>query len=176
MINPIIIKFDTLASTNDLLKEHYESFPDFTVIQTGYQTKGRGQFDHVWASNKDENLLFSILLKSNFTCIIDQIKHITLDVLFKFFQSYDIKVRFKEPNDIFVGNDKICGILIETRYEKNDLSYIVIGIGVNINQETFTGFPAISMKTLKEKTFDINLVFDKIIKLFQKQLNQVINQ
>lgn len=173
-MEPTVIKFDSLESTSDLLKQHAESFPDFTVISAGYQTKGRGQFDHVWESNKNENLLFSILFKDHVKVLENQIKKITLDVLFTFFKQHDINVNFKEPNDIFVGPNKICGILIETRYEKHLLDYIIVGIGVNVNQNQFSGFPATSLNILNKKTYKLDRLFDQVVSLFKKAVSIAI--
>lgn len=171
MINPTIIKFDTLESTNDLLKTYFESFPDLTFVQTHFQTKGRGQFDHTWDSNKDENLLFSVLLKEAYANKRHQIKDIILNTLFTFFNEQEIKVHFKEPNDLFVGDEKICGILIETRYEESHLDYMIIGIGLNVNQLKFNGYKATSMKLIHQKDFEIDVLFARLVDILTDQLN-----
>ncbi len=174
MINPTIIKFDSVESTSDLLKQYADSFPHFTVIKANYQTKGRGQFDHAWDANKNENLLFSFLLKDHLDVLQHRIKQITLDMLFTFFKTYGIQVRFKEPNDIYVDDKKICGILIETKYEKQLIKNIVVGIGINVYQKSFGNYLATSMILVKDDTYDIDQLFDEVVLLFQKRLNNNI--
>ncbi len=174
MMKPTIIKFDSIESTSDLLKQQADAFPNFTIVSTDFQTKGRGQFDHVWDSNVGENLLFSILFKDHLDILQHRIKQIILDVLFTFFKTYDIQPRFKEPNDIYVDDKKVCGILIETKYEDQNLINIVVGIGLNVNQMSFGNYKATSMKLILKNDFDVSCLLDQVITIFGHQLNIVI--
>src|SRR5690554_3726101 len=108
MINYTILSFDEVTSTSDILKEHFSSFSDFTIIKSNHQTKGRGQFDRSWTSNKDENLLFSILLKDLSINHIEYLKNWIVKSLFELFHAHQMTVSFKEPNDIYVDDKKIC--------------------------------------------------------------------
>jgi biotin-(acetyl-CoA carboxylase) ligase len=62
MMSYTLFSFDEIKSTSDLLKEHFSSFSHFTIIKTNYQYKGRGQYERTWTSNRNENILFSLLL------------------------------------------------------------------------------------------------------------------
>ncbi len=165
MTNYTILSFDELTSTSDLLKEHFSSFSHFTMIKTNYQTKGRGQFDRTWISNKNENLLFSILLKDLSVNDIEYLKDWIVNGLFKLLTDYQMQPVFKEPNDIYVNDKKICGILFETRTQNDQLVYAVIGIGLNVCQTEFNELNATSMHNVLNQQLKTDEVFDKLVKI-----------
>jgi len=162
MLNYTLLEFDSLESTNDFLKENHSYFPHLTIIRTNYQTKGRGQYDRTWSSNPNDNLLFSILIKDSKVNPF-QIKSWILEALMTFFQSFNLIPFYKEPNDIYINEKKICGILIETKATNKDFDYIIIGVGLNINQQSFDGLNATSLKIETSQTFHIKQLFQKLI-------------
>ncbi|MCX7697224.1 MAG: biotin--[acetyl-CoA-carboxylase] ligase [Bacteroidales bacterium] len=135
--------FDELESTNDYAWKHVQHFnPEIiTVIQAGFQTRGRGQGDHQWFSEKDKNLLFTICIPLNgeIKFPIFSLHHmISLSVWEYVTQVTSANdVRIKWPNDILVGNKKISGILVENLYTGRVLKWVFIGVGININQLVF---------------------------------------
>ncbi len=165
-----LLEFESTDSTSSLLKEHYASFPNFTVIRTDFQTNGRGQFDRKWDAKPRQNLLMSILLKNISIHLIDLLKKQTIGILQGVLAEFGIQTRFKAPNDIYVNEDKICGILIETKTGESELDYVVIGIGLNVNQETFGDYPATSMSKVLHKKMDVMVVFYNVITAFEKYL------
>lgn len=171
MIKPTIISFKALDSTSDYLKEHAQALPHLTMIFTDYQYHGRGQFDHVWVSNKGENILCSLLIKNKEFLQSDFVKSEIIKVLKEFFASFGIHTLFKEPNDLYVNHQKICGILIETSYVEQKLVHMIVGLGININQMDFGNLPATSLKALTSKSFDIEDVKNKLIALLSKSFN-----
>lgn len=110
-----------------------------TVIYSGFQTAGRGQGTNSWESEAGKNLLFSIILYPNSVraeqqFVISKIVSLGLkDYLDKIVKDVSIKW----PNDIYVRDDKIAGILIENAIIKNDIEHSIAGIGININQDRF---------------------------------------
>jgi BirA family biotin operon repressor/biotin-[acetyl-CoA-carboxylase] ligase len=110
-----------------------------TVIYTGFQTAGRGQGTNSWESEAGKNLLFSIILypssvRAEQQFVISKIVSLALkDYLDKIVRD----VFIKWPNDIYVSNDKIAGILIENAIIRNEIEHSIAGIGININQERF---------------------------------------
>lgn len=138
--------FKTLSSTSDYLKDNYQDLPSFTFVQAGYQTGGRGQFERRWCSNENENLLFSFLIKNIEIYQLDYIKKTVLFSIIEVLENYQVHATYKPPNDIYVSGKKICGILIENLTEFNNCLYVVIGIGLNVNQTAFEGFQATSLK------------------------------
>ncbi len=104
------------------------------------QTKGRGQRGNSWESAKGQNLTFSILIKPQRLRAEDQfvLSKIISTVIVETLGTYGIDAAIKWPNDIYVGNKKICGILIECNISGNGMvSQAVIGVGLNINQKYF---------------------------------------
>lgn len=159
-----LMEFDVIDSTNEYIKTNYAKLPNFTIVKTNYQTDGRGQFGRVWESNYKENLLFSLLIKKDLPFLTNDINPIVVSSIFNTLDEYDIDCGYKYPNDIYVGDKKIAGILIETKYDNQELEYMVIGIGLNINQDIFTYTNAISLKHLIKKEVNIDDIFKRLLK------------
>jgi BirA family transcriptional regulator, biotin operon repressor / biotin---[acetyl-CoA-carboxylase] ligase len=174
MTSYTLLEFDNLESTSDFLKENHSYFPHMTFIRANYQSKGRGQYDRNWSSNASENLLFSILLKDQNLNPI-QIKTWIMESLISFIQSFKLIPYYKEPNDIYVEDQKICGILIETKSNGKEYDYVIVGIGLNVNQDQFDKLNATSIKLLTNINFQLKDVFSKLINVLMtdyKKLNQ----
>lgn len=116
--------------------------------------------------NKNQNLLFSFLLKDIPINDLFSIKELIIDVLLSLLNKYEIKASFVEPNDIYIDDLKILGILIETKVQDDLLKYIVIGIGINVNQITFTNPNSTSMRNLVNKKINIIKLYNDFIKEF----------
>jgi biotin-[acetyl-CoA-carboxylase] ligase BirA-like protein len=166
MTSYTLLEFDELQSTSDFLKENHSYFPHMTMIRAGYQTKGRGQFDRVWLSNPGENVLFSILLKNISTNQSHQLKAWIMFGLISYFQTFGITPEFKEPNDLYVGDQKLAGILIESLSLEDMFDVVVVGIGININQSHFPNFPATSLSLLTGQSYDIRKIFKELADRF----------
>ena len=113
--------------------------PEGTVVSTSFQTNGRGQLSNVWEAEDGKNILCSILLrptslpiKSQFL-ISQAISVAIVDVLNSYLDGFFIKW----PNDIYYKEDKIAGILIENTLSSAGISTCIIGLGLNVNQQTF---------------------------------------
>ncbi|MBN3490195.1 biotin--[acetyl-CoA-carboxylase] ligase [Acholeplasma equirhinis] len=158
-----IVELKQVDSTNDYLKKHYQELPSFTVVRTDYQTAGRGQFERRWNSARGKNLLFSLLLKDVPFDQIITIKEWVKSSIFSLLGSYGLDVYFKEPNDVYVDDKKICGILIETKSTEKNFEYVIVGIGLNVNQLLFSGFKATSLTILTKKMLNVRSVFSKLI-------------
>ena len=132
-----IVHIDETDSTNRWLKDHGEGT---MVVATEYQTAGKGCGSNAWESERGKNLTFSMLIHPDGIAAREQF-HITEVVsvaLCRTLQPYIYnKVEIKWPNDIYVGDRKICGILIENRLQGNVIVDCIIGIGLNVNQRVF---------------------------------------
>ena len=164
--------FPTLSSTNDYLKEHYLDFEYPTYCVTYNQTKGRGRTGHSWEASPNLNLALSVLFK------VDDIKeNITLKAAIAVTKALkniiDLAYNIKWPNDILIGNKKICGILTEGITTK-DAIYLIIGIGVNINQINFSKDIDDKTTSLKKETGKEYLIKDIEDEIINK-LNFIIN-
>ena len=113
---------------------------DGFCIFTDYQTAGKGQYGRQWESNSGQNLLCSIILRPSNLKIenLFELHVITSLAIFKTLNDLSIKeLKIKWPNDIFVGNNKIAGILIQNVIRGTKLVSSIIGIGLNVNQLEF---------------------------------------
>lgn len=140
-----MIKVEELSSTNDYASElvRREFVADFTVVMTDFQEKGRGQRGNTWVSAAGQNLLFSVVLHPRQMPIKEQfILSQTVSIaLSEVVSLYCDSVCIKWPNDIYVGDRKIAGILIENSINKKEIETTIIGIGLNVNQLLFEGAP-----------------------------------
>lgn len=128
-------------STNILLKEKVktETLPEFFALRTAFQTAGKGQVGNSWESQRGKNLLFSVLLKPHHIAIQEQfiISQLVSVAIVRTMQQYKLECSIKWPNDIYVGDKKLGGILIENSLRGSQIEYSIIGIGLNINQIEF---------------------------------------
>ena len=134
-----IIWLDRVKSTNDEARSHISEIDNLSVLSALEQTDGRGQHGNKWSSQPGENLTFSIVIKdfrikSNEQSAISQVTALSLT---DFLESHEISAKIKWPNDIYVGDEKICGILIENALKGQEIDWSIIGIGLNVNQLTF---------------------------------------
>ena len=144
MIGKKIITFKAVESTNSTAAELISSqdVEEGTIIITSFQKHGKGQEGNFWESESEKNLLLSVIIKPEFLKPEKQFvlnKMVSLAVA-EFVQRYAPKdsVKIKWPNDIYVGDQKIAGILINNFIQGNVLSTSILGIGININQRVFT--------------------------------------
>lgn len=170
-----IIKLEETESTNTYLKNILaeSSIGEFTVVSTNFQTKGRGQMGNSWISNRGENLLFSMLIyphtiKANEQFVISQVVSVALaNVLSK----YVCDIKIKWPNDIYWKDNKIAGILIENSLLGHHIERSIIGIGLNINQNTFPNFLVnpISLQMITGHKYDLDDILSQFMDEFLKQ-------
>lgn len=125
------------TSTNDDARDAQYGHMD--IIWAEHQTSGRGQRGHSWHSHSGENLTFSIVLTPTFLPATEQflISEIAALALVDTLAHYGIACRIKWTNDIYAGDNKIVGILIEHALSGMNLSRTIIGIGLNVNQLSF---------------------------------------
>lgn len=131
--------FDTVDSTNTQLMKDRESLPDRSVYAALFQTAGRGQKGNRWESRPGENLTFSLLLKPVFLSVADQfiLSQIVALGLLDYLKDHGVKASIKWPNDIYTGDRKICGALIENTLSEGHIAASIAGIGLNLNQKEF---------------------------------------
>ena len=129
------LHFDEIDSTNNYLKNSYKLLSNFTFVSTDYQSAGKGRNDRIWFSNPRENLMFSLLIKDeNLLKKFSSLSIISAAIIAELIESLGIEdVSIKWPNDVFIKDKKVCGILLEGQI----LEYLVIGVGLNVNQKSF---------------------------------------
>lgn len=133
----MIYHFDITASTNDDARD--EKYREGDVVWADFQTAGRGQRGHVWHSHKGENLTFSVVLEPLFVAIAEQfsVSEVVALSLVDMLAEYGIVAKIKWTNDIYVGDKKLVGILIEHSLASTTLRRTIVGVGINVNQTEF---------------------------------------
>jgi BirA family biotin operon repressor/biotin-[acetyl-CoA-carboxylase] ligase len=131
------------------------------------QYAGRGQQQNKWHSEPGKNLTFSTLLNPTFLPVINQFdlnRVVSLGVFDALEPYLGDKLKIKWPNDIYYDNHKLGGILIETHIQGDRIKNAIIGIGLNINQESFLpgAANAISLKQILHKDYDLRTILSEI--------------
>lgn len=177
---------ETTHSTNVTLRENaslylqdWDKDSHFYGIYTLEQTQGKGLGSNRWLSQRGQNILISFLFQPP----------ITIQNQFYFNQYFAIAIRnflskyikdpkIKWPNDIYVGNKKIAGILIEHSIQGNILKYSIAGVGININQTSFE--PEIpnptSLSILTGKKYEIPTLINQLVQSLNESYHLIQNQ
>ena len=131
--------FDTIDSTNTRMLADQAGLSDRTVYAALFQTAGRGQKGNRWESRPGENLTFSILLKPAQLHVREQfiLSQIVALGILDYLRAEGVDATIKWPNDIYAGDRKICGTLIENSLSDGRIACSVAGIGLNLNQRVF---------------------------------------
>jgi BirA family transcriptional regulator, biotin operon repressor / biotin---[acetyl-CoA-carboxylase] ligase len=141
-----------------------------TVVLAQHQKKGRGQQGNQWESEPGKNLLTSFILFPQFLTAAKQfyLSKVASLALLDFLKTEAGDVSVKWPNDIYIDNKKVAGILIENSIKGSNLSSAVIGIGLNLNQEKFVSDAPnpVSLKQITFKNYDMEKVAAQIWEYF----------
>lgn len=140
LIGKTTLWYDEVDSTNNIASKLLaEGYDEGLVVTTDFQTKGRGQQTKGWESEPKKNLMFTVVFKPVFLKVEDQFllsKAVSLGVV-DFLAMHGLEAKIKWPNDIYIGDKKITGILIEHNIMGSTISDSIAGIGININQSVF---------------------------------------
>lgn len=136
MIGKTICYFDQIGSTNKKAKEIAAAGDGHgTVVISEEQTEGRGRLGRNWSSPKRKGIWMSILVRPDIIPTdATKMTQITAASIYKALSDMKIETQIKWPNDIILNEKKVCGILTEMSSEMMQINYMVIGIGINVNQ------------------------------------------
>ncbi len=170
-----VIWLDRIDSTNSEALRRLPELPHGTVLAAREQTAGRGQRGNTWFTEPGKNLTFSIVLKYGPgglepLAAADAIwlNYLISVAVVDFLQSHAIWCKVKWPNDVYVGKNKICGILIENVLAGDRLAASVIGVGLNINQKEFPQLAnATSLWSLTGETHSLKACLSKVLENFE---------
>jgi BirA family biotin operon repressor/biotin-[acetyl-CoA-carboxylase] ligase len=156
-------------STNTLLKQMAAEGNPPEFIYAGYQTAGRGQTGNSWESVANKNLLCSILLPPN-----KNLYFLNIAVGVAMLRVIGDDFTIKWPNDIYYGNKKVAGILVENAIIGNEIRYSIAGIGLNVNQTTFVSDAPnpISLKQIRGQEYDIEWLMNQLLEAVHSVLNE----
>jgi len=148
------IHYEKIDSTQ---KEVWRRLENGIIISADIQTEGIGTHGRTWHTTQKGNIAFSIGVEPNVP--VNQIENLTIEIaeiiLEVFDKLYQIKLQIKKPNDIMINNQKVGGILTETKLQGEIVKQLVIGIGINTNNEEIT--------TSIKKEFGIQIDNEKVI-------------
>ena len=173
---------ESVDSTNSEIRRRLPALDNMSVIASRFQTAGRGQGDHIWLSPQNQNLTFSLLIRFGEGSVpalpvsdslrITQVA--TLSVL-DLLACEGVQARIKWPNDIWVEDRKICGMLIENILNGSNVACSIIGIGLNLNQKEFD--PAlpnpVSLYQLTGRSYPLDGTLERLYKKICRRVAQL---
>ena len=172
IIGKKIIVLDTVTSTMDeAFRLGNENCPEGTVVCAEAQSKGRGRLGRAWTSPKGKGLYFSFVLRPSLP--LNQLAQLTLMSAVALAEAIEgvsgLKPLIKWPNDILLENHKLAGILTELRAESDQVKFVIVGIGLNINTSAHQLIPqACSLKMATGNNFDRTQVLQAILRSLEK--------
>ena len=174
-----IISVSGINSTNDHLRELHKAakLPEGTVILADFQHKGKGRGENSWYSGNGMNILMSILLfpkikTEQFFFLTEMVSLALIEML----SEINIKAKIKWPNDIYVGDKKIGGILIENTLTSDIIESSIIGVGLNVNEEKFPDdLPnPVSIKNISGKDHNREVLTDSLLEKLSDHFNSLL--
>lgn len=174
------IYFEEIDSTNTYLLDKSNGIDiSGTVVLAEFQNKGRGRLDRTWTSDTGQNLTFSILFVKN-QFLFQNLNFLNfaaaLAVASSIDNLYQLKTELKWPNDILISRKKTCGILVETITSKGIIERVVVGIGINVNQNYFKGeynYPPTSIRIELGKEVERERLLAEVLNNFEHYINKL---
>ncbi len=162
-----IHKFDSLASTNSQMSVMSEDLGHGDVVICREQTAGRGQRGNSWEAEPGRNLTFSIMLRPKRLEAHESFQMsmaVSVGITEALRELLGHEVLIKWPNDIYVGDKKLAGILIENSFYGKRIDRAIVGIGLNVNQSHFRSDAPnpVSMSTVAGHDFSLDKVLTAV--------------
>ncbi|MEO9485852.1 MAG: biotin--[acetyl-CoA-carboxylase] ligase [Ekhidna sp.] len=160
-------------STNDELIQMTRKYhePEGTLVYTDDQQKGKGQRGNIWISEPEKNILMSVLLRPKFLLPVDQFYLnlvVGLSILDTLKSYLPGELHLKWPNDVYLNDKKISGVLIENNLKGNSLESAVVGIGINVNQRGYRINHATSFTLETNKEFERDGIIEELLCKLEK--------
>lgn len=176
-----LIFLDSVDSTNDYLKKIALHAEDMTVVIADEQTAGKGRLGRTWTSEKGAGIWMSVLLKPDIEpAAAPKITLIAAAAMTLAIESVTpLEVGIKWPNDLVVSSKKVCGVLTEMSAELGGINYIVVGLGVNVNQSEFADDlidKATSLKIENKEACSRKKIVLEFLKHFEDLYMDFLNQ
>ncbi|RLC01273.1 MAG: biotin--[acetyl-CoA-carboxylase] ligase [Deltaproteobacteria bacterium] len=166
--------FPQVASTMDIARNlARKGCPDFTVVIAGQQEKGRGRLQRKWLSSEG-GLYFTLVLRPEIPPVLSfRINFSASLTLARTLQRmFDINALVKWPNDILVDGKKITGMLSEMEAESERVSFINIGLGINVNNDPTSREPmAASLKKILGRDVSRKALLSEFLNEFEARMN-----
>src|SRR3989338_6962384 len=176
-----MLHYDTLDSTNNMaLSLAREGAQEGTVVVAEYQTRGRGRFKRRWLSLRGKGLLFSMILRPKLRAfqasLLTYVAGESVAQVLK--ERFGLLAKLKKPNDVLIHGKKIAGILSEsTTGYRQQVEFVVIGIGLNVNTERKDLVrKGTSIYLEVGKKVDLNTVLEGILKSFAERYAPIVKK
>jgi len=147
-----------------------------TVIYTDFQSAGKGQRGNSWESQEGKNILASIILDTSFVEPTDFFNltimtSLAIHDLLAEYTSENVKIKW--PNDLYYGDKKIAGILIENYVKQNTIQWCILGVGLNVNQKEFQEPIAISLSNICDQQFAVDELINMLLIALERRYFQL---
>ena len=175
-----IYYYDEIDSTQlEAKRLARNKLPNGCIFLANNQLSGRGTKNRIWYTENGKNLTFTILLYPN--CSMEHLANLTTKIahciIKAVYDLYGYNLEIKNPNDIMYHGKKLAGILTESATIGENISYLLIGIGLNINQEIFEE-EIKNIATSLKKEFHIEFSKEQILmefcKIFEEEYEKII--
>lgn len=175
------IHYDTIDSTNLMAKKlAREGAVHGTVVLAEEQTSGRGRLGRTWISPKGTGIWVSIILRPNISAYaVSKLTLLGAAAVERAMDNMGIDAYIKWPNDLVLNSKKICGILTEMSGEMDRVNYIVMGIGINVNMNSFpeeVSNMATSLKLETGKEVDRKTLLAALLNYLERFYNTFIEE
>ena len=184
-LNPLGIPFielPTIDSTNNYAMGmvHAGMAHHGTAVFTHEQTKGKGQRNRLWLSQKDQNIALSLVIQPQNLLLSELfiLSRAVANGVCDFFNMYTTdSVKIKWPNDIYWCDRKAGGILIENVLKGQEWKFAIAGVGLNINQTYFPGLEtkAVSLRQITGKNYEPLVLAKELCTFIDNQFNTLLN-
>ena len=160
-------------STNSWIKRLAKDGAEHgTLAVAEFQSAGRGRFDRRWEAPEGSSIMMTLLLRPEFSPQYASMLTLVMGMaVAQAAEELGFNVSIKWPNDIVISKKKICGILTEMSTEIDYINHVVIGVGINVNQDTFPDDikeTASSLKMELGKRIKRSGLIAAVMKIFEK--------
>lgn len=172
-----IVWLETVDSTNNWLAENESHLPIPSLVYCDTQTAGRGQRGNAWESEPGKNITASFIFYPSYFPANKQfvISEAVALAVVNLLEELEVEAKIKWPNDIYVGDKKICGILVEHVVTGRNISRTIVGMGININQTVFKSDAPnpVSLSILTGKQYHLQSIVQKLSVFLEEKISHL---
>lgn len=175
--------YESVTSTQDIAKHLLIDHSESMLILSDEQTAGKGRFKRPWQSAKGKGIWMTLVLRPNipFSMLTTFNLFISLAICHTIQQYTDEKVSIKWPNDIYIGNRKVCGFLTEMIANADGIEAVICGIGINVNQQsgdfdTSVSLQATSIRQHRETDVERYIFLRNLIIQIERRYQQFLTE
>ena len=163
--------YPTVPTTMEMIAIDAAPAGEVWMVSTDFQTRGHGQRGTKWESDCGDNLMFTFVFRPQGVCATEQfyLSEIACLAVAQTLDAYVEGVSVKWPNDVYVGEQKICGMLLNHQLRGAMVESTMVGIGINVNQPRFVSDAPnpISLRQLLGHRIDTEAVLESFVRHFE---------